>query len=256
MTQLHKFAFVASICLFPSTLFSADNPLKSAVDTTLSGQTAGIESQKRIDKIADETRDIVHEYRGLLRSIDSLASYNLQLKKITDDQEAQLTSIDKQLNDIEETRREIVPLMLKMLDVLEEFISLDMPFLQEERQQRLSLLKEIMDSADVTLPDKYRRIIEAYQIEIEYGRTMESYTDTITVNGVENTVDVLRVGRVSLAYVSLDNTRAGFWNSKAKQWQELPNGYLRSIQEGIKMAKKQSPPELFPVPIMKQGGEG
>lgn len=230
-------------------LHSADDPLKSAVDSRLKAQKRSLDSQEQIDALADETRDIFHEYRSAIRSSESLKVYNEQLAKLTTNQKEKLDSIQRQLDSIEETQRDIVPLMLKMIRTLEEFISLDMPFLTNERQTRLAAIKEMMDRPDVTLPDKFRRIMQAYQIEIEYGRTIEAYTDTIKINGSDNTVDILRIGRVSMMYVSLDNEQSGYWNKQSQSWQSLEGDYLRSLQAGIKIARKQSSPDLFSIPV-------
>ncbi|MDX1519425.1 MAG: DUF3450 domain-containing protein, partial [Gammaproteobacteria bacterium] len=164
-------------------------------------------------------------------------------------QQEELQSITRQLNHIEETQRDIVPLMLRMINVLEEFIALDMPFLTGERTSRLAAIREMMDRPDVTLPDKFRRIMQAYQIEMEYGRTIEAYTDSIKLDGQDTTVDILRIGRLSLLYLSLDNQKAGHWDRDNKSWQPLNDDYLRSIQKGIKIARKQTSPDLFTVPV-------
>ncbi|MCG8324022.1 MAG: DUF3450 domain-containing protein [Thiotrichales bacterium] len=240
----------AILCLVLSlTVMSADDPLKSAVKTKLKAQKQNITSQERIDALADETRDIVQEYRSAIRSTDSLKIYNRQLDKLVKNQHEKLASISRQLGNIEETQRDIVPLMLRMIKVLEEFIALDLPFLVEERSSRLAAIKEMMDRPDVTLPDKYRRILQAYQIEMEYGRTIEAYTDSIGLNGQDNTVDVLRIGRLSLLYITLDNRQAGYWDNDSKSWKTLPDEYLRSIQRGIKIARKQTSPDLFEIPV-------
>ena len=227
--------------------------LDSAVDTKLQAQEQTLKSQKTVDNLADQTRDMLQEYRDAIRKSDSLKTYNEQLSKLIKQQKTSLGTIQRQLDNVEETQRSIVPLMLKMIDALGQFVRLDMPFLTKERQQRVVALKEMMDRPDVTLPDKYRRIMEAYQIEMEYGRTIETYNDTLKVDGQEYTVDVLRVGRLLIAFQTLDGEVSGVWNKESKTWEKLPAEYNRSINHGLQIAKKQAPPELIKLPVQVLG---
>ena len=103
-----------------------------------------------------------------------------------------------------------------------------------------------MERADVTIAEKYRRILEAYQVETEYGRTIEAYRDEVTVDDMTRTVDFLRIGRVSLYYLTLDSMEAGIWN---EGWQVLSNEYRQPISQGLKIAKKQLPPDLLVLPV-------
>lgn len=250
-----KFFLTALIlALALSNVSAADTTtLKSAVEARLQGQKDVVTSQKKIDSLVEQTKDSTQEYRDAIRKSDSLATYNNQLAKLIKQQKKDLNSIQRQLDNVEETQRSIVPLMLKMIDTLNKFVSLDMPFLLEERQQRVASLKEIMDRPDVTLPDKYRRIMESYQIEMEYGRTIETYTDTVKLDGQKYTVDILRVGRLLMTFQTLDGNSSGTWDKESKAWQKLPSEYNRSINEGLQIAKKQAPPDLIKLPVNVAG---
>ena len=254
--DMYKKSYIAVLALsfISYNTFAAEaDPLKSAVETRLEAQKEIVDSQKKVETIAIKTKDMVKQYRDTIRKSDSINTYNKQLAKLIRQQKNELASIQRQLDNVDETQRSIVPLMLKMIDTLEQFISLDLPFLQNERQNRVAFLKEIMDRPDVNLPDKYRRIMEAYQIEIEYGRTIETYTDTVTMDGQEYTVDVLRVGRLLLAFQTLDGSQSGTWDKQSKSWQKLSSEFDRSINKGLQIAKKQAPPELIKLPISAAG---
>ena len=139
--------------------------------------------------------------------------------------------------------------MLKMIAGLEKFVSLDVPFLQEERTDRVQALKVMMDRADVSNSEKYRRVLEAYQVENEYGRTIEAYSATVDIGGEKKTVDFLRIGRVALVYQTLDSKTQQIWNQSLRKWEELPSEYASSIKQGLKIAKKQSAPNLLTLPV-------
>lgn len=243
--------FLVSVLV--NSVFAQTELLDSAVDTKLKAQEQTLKSQETVDKLADQTRDMMQEYRDAIRKSDSLKTYNGQLSKLIKEQKTSLGTIQRQLDNVEETQRSIVPLMLKMIDALEQFVRLDMPFLIKERQQRVAALKEMMDRPDVTLPDKYRRIMQGYQIEMEYGRTIEAYNDTVKVDGQNYTVDVLRVGRLLMAFQTLDGEVSGVWNKESKTWEKLPSEYNRSIGHGLQVAKKQAPPELIKLPVQVLG---
>jgi hypothetical protein len=240
------------MCLISSLLAAAETNTKTlddAVQTQVDSQQVNKQSQQKVNMLSNETQDIAQVYRNTLRKSDSLETYNQQLSKLVSQQKESLNSIQRQLDNAEETKRSIVPLMLKMISTLEQFVALDIPFLLDERQQRVAALQEMMDRPDVTLPDKYRRIMEAYQIEMEYGRTIEAYNDTVQVNGIDYTVDLLRVGRLTMAFQTLDAEVSGAWNRETKKWEILGSEYHRSIQKGLQIANKQAPPDLVKLPI-------
>ncbi|MDC9725808.1 MAG: DUF3450 domain-containing protein [Gammaproteobacteria bacterium] len=221
--------------------------LEKAIDTQVKTDIAAQTSQQQVDQLSDETTQMLSEYRDILRQTESLRAYNDQLNKLVVSQKSELDSIDVQLRNIETTQRDIVPLMLKMIDTMAQFVELDVPFLPDERQERVIQLQTLMERADVTLAEKYRRILEAYQVETEYGRTIEAYQGELTVDGNSRTVDFLRIGRVSLYYLTLDGLEAGIWNQQ--QWQKLDDSYRQSISQGLKVAKKQLPPDLLVLPV-------
>ena len=232
----------------------ASNTLDQSIESRLVAQQEAQQSQERIDNLSDETRSLLDRYRQAIRRTDSLKAYNTQLRNSIENQKTQLESITRQLANIDETRRSITPLLVRMVDVLEQTISVDMPFLMNERNTRLASIREMMGQTDVPIPEKYRRIMEAYQIEIEYGRTIESYTDEISIDGTEQTVNVLRIGRIILAYQTLDESSSGIWDMASKSWQTIPDDYTHSIKQGITIARNQSPPDLFILPVKMPGG--
>lgn len=225
--------------------------LKNAIDTQVKAEVSAKKSQEKVDGLSDQTDQMLAEYRNVIRQTDSLRIYNEQLDKLVLSQQEEMTSINSQLVNIETTQREIVPLMLKMIDVIAEFVALDIPFLPEERAFRIAALQALMERADVSLAEKYRRILEAYQVETEYGRTIEAYQGDLVLNDETRTVDFLRIGRVSLYYLTLDGQEAGIWDNG---WQAIDDSYRQSIEKGLKVAKKQLPPDLLVLPV-KTGGK-
>jgi len=248
ITLLHHCCGLA-LMMLSSMAFAVDvDTLKDAIDEQVGAEASAKKSQQKIDGLADEKDQMLAEYRQVLRQTESLRIYNDQLGKLVTSQQDELTSIEAQLDNVETTQREIVPLMLKMIEVIAEFVDLDVPFLPDERQQRIATLETLMERADVSLAEKYRRILEAYQVETEYGRTIEAYQGELALAGDKRTVDFLRIGRVSLYYLTLDGLHAGVWDNG---WKEIDAAYLPSIEKGLKVARKQLPPDLLVLPIKK-----
>jgi hypothetical protein len=178
------------------------------------------------------------------------------MRELITSQEAELTSLQSQLDQIEVVGRSVMPLMLKMIDAYESLVKLDLPFLLDERKERVAELRKLMRRSDVTSAEKYRRIMEAYQIENEYGRTIEAYRSTLDLAGREATVDFLRFGRIALVYQTPDGTEAGVWNHETKSWEPLDPRYRGAIRDGLRIARKQSAPDLIrlPLPAAEDGG--
>ena len=218
------------------------NALDNAVALEGQGLTASKESQNKIDKTYEKKSQAIQELRLTKAEIDQLKIYNKQLRAIISDQESQKLSFEKQLKDIEVTQRGIMPLMERMLTMLDQYIELDLPFLLEERQVRVATLRSLLLSSEVTISEKFRRVMEAYQIELEYGRTIEAYRAKDPEGRI---VDFLRLGRVGLYYVALNSGDAFAWSQANKGWIELDSSYQASLNKGIQIARKQSAPALL-----------
>jgi hypothetical protein len=177
------------------------------------------------------------------------------MEQLIASQDMEMASLRRQIDDVEVVGRGVTPLMLKMIDSLDAFVTLDVPFLKEERSRRLAGLRDLMGRADVTNSEKYRRLLEAYQIENDYGRTIEAYRGTLPDG---RTVDFLRVGRIALVYQSLDADEAAVWDQAGGQWVELDSSYRMAIKQGLRIARKQSAPDLIrlPLPAAQAGGQG
>jgi hypothetical protein len=243
---------------------SEEEILEAALDEAKTvrerGNVEGVASQKRIDAISDETETLFARYSNTLRQIDSIRIYNNQLRELIASQEMELASLRDQLDRVEIVGRSVTPLMLRMIAALDALVELDLPYLIEERTQRIADLRKLMNRADVTSAEKYRRIMEAYQTENEYGRTIEAYRSTIRRGDRDVKVDFLRFGRIALVYQTLDGMEAGVWNQAKRAWEPLDASYRTAIREGLRIARKQAAPDLIrlplPVPETAERGQG
>lgn len=249
--QLKKLALAAVVAGagLGASVASADS-FDSVLQVGQATNEAAQASQKKIDKIADETRDLATDYRQVLKQVDGLKVYNKRMQAQIDNQAKRLNDITQSIEDAKVIDRQIVPLTLRMIDSLEQFISLDMPFHLGERKKALAELRANMDRSEFTAAEKFRQVLEVYKIESEYGRKIDSYTDTVDVNGAPREVNVLRVGRIALLYQTTDGVVTGAWDNKARQWVEVSaSDYRSAVKQGVRIAKKQASIEILNLPV-------
>lgn len=219
------------------------------LDTQNAYQTDAIDTQARLDALDDETLALISRYNSELARFEDLKAYNANMRQLLASQAAEKARLDAELEEVEVVRQSVVPLMLEMVEVLERFIDLDQPMLRDERLARLEELKRNLTRSDVEIAERYRRIIEAYQIEAEYGQTIEAYEGPLLLEGRELTVDYLRVGRVGLYYLSLDRHTGGIWNPAEHGWTTLSDSELDALDFAMRVARRQAPPNLVPLPL-------
>lgn len=238
-------AFVLTLSVVP--LARAES-LGGVLAEQAGADQAAIESQQRIDEIHDATQEMVTRYRQALADTESISKYNEQLSAQVASQTRTIGEMKGQLAEIENTHREVLPLMQKMVDTLDQFVKLDVPFVIEERTKRVAGLYTLLSRADVTSSEKYRRILEAYQIELDYGRTLEAYEGVISGEGGDKTVQFVRLGRISLMYQTLDGQETGYWDVATRKW-VVDDTYAHDVEEALRVARKQGAPDLLMVPV-------
>ncbi len=208
------------------------------------------QAQRRVDKVFSDTTDLVNEFQAKLKIVDGLKVYNALLAKQLSGQEADIETLRSSIANATVIERQMIPLLMRMLDSLDEFIALDVPFLKEEREERVAKLRVLMERPDLTIAEKTRRVFEAFQIENDFGRTLEAYKGKLNLADKSFDVDYLRIGRIALLYRSVGNDRFGHWDNESKDWVEMSQSqYQRNVDKGLRIARTEMAPELFTVPV-------
>ena len=208
------------------------------------------ESQQKISKLFDSTKDKEQEYQQQLKLLEGLNVYNSMLQKQLDKQSLQQQNLKHSIANVSEIERQIMPLLVRMVDALGQLVALDAPFLIAEREQRIEGLQQLLEQPNLTLAEKTRRVFEAYQIESEYGKTIEAYKSQLLINDQKLAVNILRIGRIALLYQDLSGEQVGYWNAHENIWQPLTGSqYKRHINKGLRVAYEEISPELITIPL-------
>ena len=211
---------------------------------------AGLKAQDQVESVANQTDKIINDYRAVTKVVDGLKIYNNLLQTQLNNQQTEMDALTESIANVALIERQIVPLMARMVEGLDEFVRLDTPFLLKERTDRVVRLRGIMELSDVSAAEKLRTVLEAYQIENDYGRTIEAYKGSTVIDGKELEVDFLRIGRVALMYQTVGAGHTGAWDNTTNAYVELPAAtYQKQVSEGIKIARKQIAPDLLIVPV-------
>ncbi|RLV60329.1 DUF3450 domain-containing protein [Parashewanella curva] len=253
MSKVSKRTKIASalvgVLAIASSNLAVANPLSDVQKADGKIHTSAAASQKKVDKYFDQAQDLLIQYDSVAGERETLKDYNDYVAKLVADQETTMAAIQSDIDGVDALRQGVVPLMFKMVDALDKFVKLDLPFKTDVREERVQRLKEILDSAEVTLAEKYRLILDAYSIEREYGTSTNAYEGKLNLGGKEVLVDFLQFGRVSLVAQSIDQKNAWVYNKETKSWDELNDGYLRNITKAIRQARGQAAPDMFALPI-------
>lgn len=206
--------------------------------------------QERIDAAHEKSRSLVDDYRAELKLVEGLETYIGMLDTQLEGQAQEVTTLQQSIGDVAVIERQILPLMARMIDALEAFIELDVPFLIDERRGRVEKLRALLGRSDVTVAEKSRRVFEAYQVENDYGRTIEAYTAKLALGDASFDAEFLRVGRIGLMYRTVGTGELGFWDTASGGWRELDAvPYRRFIERGLKVARQEVAPELVSIPL-------
>lgn len=245
---LTLFAIVAGG--FTGSMATAQERLvRTAMQERSAADQSSVQSQQQIDSLANQTAELLGDFRVATQALDRIKVYNAHLQSLVNDQESIKADIQAQIDGADEIEQSIIPLMFQMIDDLAQVIELDLPFNLQERRNRIADLRALMEDANVTDSEKYRRIMEAYSIEADFSRNMEASTANLEIDGEVREVNFFRLGRVMLAYQTLDRSQTGFYNKATRQWESLPDSYRKHITEGLRVARKQAAPNLLTVPL-------
>jgi len=211
------------------------------------------QSQERINTVVGATRSLEDQYRAINKEIDGLKVYNRLMTAQVEGQQSDLEDIGLSMDQVDVINRQIFPLMERMIDGIDQSVKVDVPFLMDERTKRVNDLKELMPRSDVSVAEKFRKVMEAFQIENDYGSTIEYYEQSLTLDNETRAFNMLRIGRIGLYFQSDDTRITGRWNNTTRAW-EIDNSARNEVRKGLRVARQLIAPELINVPVSAAEG--
>jgi len=244
--NFYKLLLVGSLASMAGVTHS--NDLTAGTSKTISIHQSDKQSQQRIDAADIAIKEAVDEYLSNEHISDVTEAYNRQVSALISSQEQEIVDLQAQIDSLEETDRAVLPMLNRMLETLAKFVEKDTPFLLSERAERVERLRKLLLRADVSVAEKYRQLLEAYSVEVQYGRTFEAYRGAVQANGLQQ-VTFLRLGRSALYYQSLDGLQSYLWQQSVQSWEMLGDSQNLVVTKAIQVAQQQKVPTLLNLPL-------
>jgi len=246
MKYTYKTLLLSFLCIIE---ISSQEIVDTTIDLSVESSNLSIDAQEKIEELDEISKKVYFEYKDTLNEYKSLKNYDDQLSEIIDAQFEEITNINQQIDSLDDINIDILPLLKTMTDTLRKVIELDIPFLKDARVQRVNSLDELLLRADITTAEKFRKVFEAYQIEADFGKTIENYPGYITLNNSQVAVDFFRLGRLGLFYRTPDGNETGFWNLESNNWSHEGSSLDTNIKAALDISNRQSPPNFITLPL-------
>ena len=216
-----------------------------SLDVSERTQQDSARSQQRIDQLDEQTARLLNDYRAQIKQLDAALRYNKSLERTIEGQEEDMKRLEEDIQNIDGIRRAMQPLMEDMVAKFAELVDADIPFKLSERLDRVSRLNDVVNDTNMSAAQRYRLIVEAYQIENEYGSTISAY------DGFRGEIagEYLQVGRIALIFKTKDDSVLEIYDIKTGEFVKLNKSYLPDVKFGLRMAKEQTAPDVFFVPV-------
>lgn len=206
-------------------------------------------AQQQEDAWAEQRADLLARFQSLQAEKKRLERTREGLEQRLAFEEKALLEARRKAEGARWIEHELQGYLESVVARLEEFIRKDLPFLPAERSQRIASVKECLMRPDSGVAEKYRRVMEALQIEADYGRSAEVVQDRVLIDGKPLMVDILRLGRIAVFWRTPDGSRAGHFDPATGEYEPLDSRYHREIEKAMQIARRERTTDLVRLPL-------
>nr|WP_320115813.1 DUF3450 domain-containing protein [uncultured Desulfuromonas sp.] len=238
--------------LLTSTAPIADaNATPAAGLSDVAGKTVASEQHTRTlqRQWSDEERTLLAEIDQLTRREDTLRQQVARIDQHLAQKHAQIDAQTRRAEETEKLRKGLQNWFQTSAQELEQRIAGSQPFLPEERRKRLEDLNTVLLADDVAVHEQFRRLMEVFEVEAQYGYTSDVYRDKITIDQQQREVDMLRLGRLSLFFTTLDGQQGGVFDPLEKRFVYLPDAMVADLNQARQQINGQSTEALTLLPV-------
>ena len=145
---------------------------------------------------------------------------------------------------------DVLVLAGEMVDALEQFVLLDVPFRRRDRLSNIGSLRERLPSSDNSVADTFRAVLNAYLTEAHFGYTIEKYKGAISNDAGRKSGSFLRVGRVSYVFSNQEEAESFIWDADFQDWVSLPTSFEDDLNEAIRAVESGNLQQLMLIPLV------
>ncbi|WP_233205300.1 DUF3450 domain-containing protein [Alkalicaulis satelles] len=207
----------------------------------------GAQAQEQINQLADAADNAERQYLATREEIESQRIFLEQQRVFLLSQENELTALRSQLERVGSIEVDLAPMLLDMYVALEEFIDSDMPFQLDVRRTRLDRIQTALGDANISAAERYRLLLNAYEIEMGYGRSLRAYSEEVEVDGTPQEANILQIGRVAL--VRDIGGRLEIMTQDNRDWRPVSGSMAVDVQRAFRIAREVTTPEVFTAPL-------
>ncbi|VVS94528.1 DUF3450 family protein [Desulfoluna spongiiphila] len=230
----------------PGLTWSDSHSLDETVrqDISLAHTTQEREGAWEKERLALETRiaRMQGKQRKLQEEVDALLWANGR-------KEEEAARLDEEIAKASHLTEGLSPLIASETKRAARVVTHSLPFLKSERETRFSALAEWVKAPATKQAEKLERLLELFTIETQFGHTSEAWQEEIEVAGEPITVQLLKVGRLSLYYLTLDEKGCGVFNPKTGAFEPLPANCVTHLKKAVALAQRERSAELVSLPI-------
>ncbi len=213
-------------------------------------------TQARADEWSAERQQLLDE-QGELERYDLWLDHQLvKYEAYMAEHEKSLALLEARKKEAERIRLLLEPLLDDSLDELRGMVADDLPFLAQERTDRLASVQAVLNDYEAPLGEKLRRLLEALFIEAQYGSETTVTETVVQAGGTEIQGRALRLGRLAQYFLARDGQRAFRLDRSSGQWVPLDEDAAQSLSAALDMAQRLRPAGLVVLPgqAADQGG--
>nr|WP_320113851.1 DUF3450 domain-containing protein [uncultured Desulfuromonas sp.] len=208
-----------------------------------------IATQDKVEQWSEERQALVNDLLDQKTQLEWNRFQTKKYRQYVDHKQATIADLKRQKEQMTLLRKELEPFLDSSVETLHNDVANDLPFLAQERSERLAFLDQSLTNPDLTLSEKLRRVLEALQVEADYGNTVEVTEQTLSLAGGDTMVQVLRLGRVGLFYLSPNGDKVGQWDQQERVWKPLPEEYRDTVRVTIDIIEQKRAAELIDLPL-------
>ncbi|MFP4285156.1 MAG: DUF3450 domain-containing protein [Desulfovermiculus sp.] len=205
--------------------------------------------QKEVQAWSEEKRALVQEILSMQTEKKWLELQNEQHAAYIEQKENSIDRLEEQEEVAKSLRMELEPYLSEVVDKLEARVEADLPFLPQEREDRLQFIEQSLTEYGVSLSERLRRVLEAVSVEAGYGTSVEVNDRELDIDGSPVQAQVVRLGRVGLLYVTPDGGSAGMWDRKEQEWKSLDQDRAKEVQKTVDIIQERRVAELVTLPL-------